>query len=151
SGRNVDEVLLRGKIVLPGHIQEQVQERLKPYQLGVEIEQASVTQLFPPSEVRADFDRLAQAQTEIRTKVNQAEQEAARRRNETDAEVYRMKSQASAYAKEQKLQADAEADSFLKRLQQYQKLSRDNPAYLNALWQDELTRLYARMQETGRI
>jgi membrane protease subunit HflK len=151
AGRNVDEVLVRGKVLLPGHLQEQVQERLKPYELGVEIEQASVTQLFPPNEVRADFDRLAQAQTEIRTKVNQAEQEADRRRSETDAEVYRMQRQATAYAKEQKLQADAEAASFLQRLEQYRKLARANPSYLNALWQDEMTRLYAKMQETGRI
>src|SRR5205807_263791 len=98
-----------------------------------------------------EFDRLAQAQTEIRTKVNQAEQEADRRRREAEADIYRMKRQAAAYATEQKLQAQAEAESFRKRLAQYRKLSRDNPAYLNALWQDEMTRLYAKMQEAGRI
>lgn len=151
AGRNVDEVLVRGKVFLPPYLQEQLQERLRPYELGVDIEQASVTQLFPPSEVRADFDRLAQAQTEIRTKVNQAEQEAERRRSEAEADVYRMKSQTTAYAKEQKLQATAEAESFQQRLGQYRKLAANNPAYLNVLWQDEMTRLYAKMQEAGRV
>jgi membrane protease subunit HflK len=151
AGRNVDEVLVRGKVLLPAHLQTELQTRLAPYELGVEIEQASVTQLFPPSEVRADFDRLAQAQTEIRTKVNQAHQQADRRLSEAEADVYRMQSQAAAYAREQELAARAEAESFTKRLTQYRKLSRDNPTYLNVLWQDGMTRLYAKMQEAGRI
>jgi modulator of FtsH protease HflK len=151
AGRNVDDVLLRGKIVLPAHLQEQVQRRLAPYELGVQIEQASITQLFPPREVKDAFDRLAQAQTEIRTKVNRAEQDADRRRRETEADIYRMQRGASAYAQEQKLQARAEGDSFLQRLEQYRKLAQADPKYINQLWQDDMTRLFAKMQEAGRI
>ena len=38
-----------------------------------------------------------------------------------------------------------------KRLAQYQELSRHNPDYLNALWLDDMTRLYTRMKDAGRI
>jgi modulator of FtsH protease HflK len=151
AGRNVDEVLVRGKVLLPAHLQAEVQERLKDYQLGVEIEQASVTQLFPPNEVKDAFDRLAQAQTEIRTKVNRAEQEAERRRNEARADIYQLQRQAAAYVQEQKLKSSAEAESFGQRLAQYRKLTKDNPNYLNQMWLDEMTRLYAKMQESGRV
>ncbi len=33
----------------------------------------------------------------------------------------------------------------------YRRLSKDNPSYLNALWWDEMGKLYARMRTTGRI
>jgi membrane protease subunit HflK len=151
AGRTIDEVLLRGKVLLPAHLQAQVQERLRPYELGVDIEQASITQMFPPEQVKAAFDDLAKAQTEIRTKVNQAEQEVGQKRRDAEAEVYRLKRQAASYALEQKLHAEAEADSFLQRLDQYRKLTREAPDYLNRLWLDEMTRLYVKMQEAGRI
>jgi modulator of FtsH protease HflK len=151
AGRTVDEVLLRGKIALPEQLRVQVQERLQPYELGVMVEQASVNQLLPPSEVKAAFDQLAQAQTEIRTKVNQAEQAAAVRRSEAEADAYHLQRQAAAYSQEQRLQAQAEAASFLARLAQYRKLAADNPGQLNRMWLDEMTALYARMQEEGRI
>ncbi len=151
AGRTVDEVLVRGKVLLPEHVRVQTQERLQPYELGVVVEQASVTQLLPPSEVKAAFDQLGQAQTEIRTKINRAEQEAASRRSAAEADKYRLERQAAAYAGEQRLQAQAEAASFLQRLAQYRKLAGENPEQLNRMWLDEMTALYAKMQEAGRI
>lgn len=151
GGRTVDDVLLRGKIALPAFVQAQVQRRLLPYRLGVEIEQASVTKLYPPDEVKEAFDRLAQAQATIRTQVYRAEQDANRRLQETQAEVVKLKRSASAYANEELVKSTAEASSFLQRLGQYRKIARDNPDALNALWLDEMTRLYTRMRETGRI
>lgn len=151
GGRTVDDVLLRGKIALPAFVQAQVQRRLQPYRLGIEIEQASVTKLYPPDEVKEAFDRLAQAQATIRTQVYRAEQDANRRLQETQAEVVRLKRSASAYANEELVKSKAEASSFLQRLEQYRKIARDNPDTLNAMWLDEMTRLFARMRETGRV
>ena len=97
------------------------------------------------------FDRLAQAQATIRTQVYRAEQDANRRLQQTQAEVVKLKRNASAYSNEERVKSQAEASSFLQRLGQYRKISRDNPDALNALWLDEMTRLYARMRENGRI
>ncbi len=151
GGRTVDDVLLRGKIALPAFVQAQVQRRLLPYRLGVEIEQASVTKLYPPDEVKEAFDRLAQAQATIRTQVYRAEQDANRRLQQTQAELVKLKRNASAYSNEELVKSQAEASSFLQRLEQYRKISRDNPDALNALWLDEMTRLFARMRENGRV
>ena len=151
AGRPVDEVILRGKVRLPAHLRDETQRRLDPYELGVEVEQASVTDLSPPAEVKAAFDRLAEAQTEIRTKVNRAEQAAQQKRSDAAAEVYRLKSSAAAYANEQVVQARAEADTFRKRLAQYQALAAADPSALNALWLDGMTRVYAKMKADGRV
>lgn len=151
AGRPVDEVLLRGKNLLPRWLIAEVQERLRPYDLGVQIENASLVRLNPPEEVRSAFDLVAQAQTNIRTQINQAEQESLRKLQEAQAEAIRLQHLTTAYANEQKLQAKAEAENFTKRLAQYRQLSKDNPEYLNVLWLDEMTRLYAKMRETGRI
>ena len=151
AGRTVDEALLRGKIDLPRFLRERLQQRLDQYDLGVEIEQASVTKLFPPAEVKEAFDRLAQAQTGIRTMINQAEQEADRNKSTARAEAYKIDRLAQAYARAERIKSDAEAESFRRRLDQYRDLTRVNPDYLNTLWLDEMTRLFRGMRDGGRI
>jgi modulator of FtsH protease HflK len=151
AGRTVDEVLLRGKAILPVELVTQVQERLRPCDLGVRIEVASITRLNPPDEVKDAFDRVAQAQNNIETQVNFAHENAKRKLRDAEAEVFRIERLTAAYSKSQELQAKSEADNFLKRLQQYRQLSRANAAYLNTLWLDEMSRLFARMQSAGRI
>jgi membrane protease subunit HflK len=151
AGRTVDEVLLRGKVELPGYLREAMPQRLAPYDLGVEVEQASITQLYPPDEVKAAFDEVAKAQARKGTLVNEAQQRAEKKLSETRAEVFEKERLAVAYAGEQKLRAEADAAAFLKQLAQYRKLVDTDPDYLNTLWQDEMTRLYAQMKEAGRI
>jgi membrane protease subunit HflK len=151
AGRTVDDVLLRGKLELPAHVVRHTQERIALYELGVRIQEASVTHLNPPAEVRNAFDDVTRAQTEIRTRLYEAEQEADRKLREADAEKFRSQRLTAAYAREQRLLAQAEAENFTKRLKQYQQLRQQNPNYLNALWWDEMSRLYARMRENGRI
>ncbi len=151
AGRTVDDALLRGKAQLPAAMVEGINRRLEPYNMGVRVEQASLTRLNPPEEVREAFERVSQAQTNIRTQINQAEQRADSRRRESEAEQFRLKSSAAAYAQEQSLQATAEARSFTNRLEQYRQLSKANPDYLNVLWLDEMTRLFARLRETGHV
>ncbi len=153
AGRNVDDVLLEGKTLLPAFLIGQVQKTLQgdDYDLGVKIEQANVKYLYPPVEVKDAFDRLAQAETGIRTQVNKAEQEADKQLRATQARVFQIQRQTAAYALEQKLAARADAETFLIRLNKYRDLAARDPNYLNTLWQDDMTRLYARMREMGRI
>jgi membrane protease subunit HflK len=151
AGRKVDDVLRRGKGDLPAVLQERLQSRLKGYDLGVEIEQASITKLEPPEQVKEAFESLTRAETEIRTRVNQAEEAAGRMRNDMRSRIYALERQAAAYANEERIKATAEASGFHKRLEQYRDLSRKDPDYINVLWFDEMTRLYGRMRETGRV
>jgi len=151
GGRKIDDVLRRGKADLPRFLRDHLRERLQKYELGIDIEHASITRLDPPSQVKDAFDKLAQAQNSIETKVNQARQDADKRRSTADGEAYKFDRSAKAYAREERIKADAEAESFQKRLAQYRELSAKNPDYLNAVWLDQMTRIYARMKEGGRL
>jgi membrane protease subunit HflK len=151
AGHDVDRVLARGQIELPAHVRDAVEQGLRPYALGVQIERASIIRIYPPDEVKAAFDDVAKAETQIGTRVNGAKQKKEQTMSDTSGTVFQKKSQAAAYAAEQKLQAQAEASAFLKQLGQYRAIVATNPDYLNALWLDDMTRLYARMKEAGRI
>jgi membrane protease subunit HflK len=151
AGRTVDDVLLRGKVELPSYLVARTQERILPYRLGVRIQDASVTYLNPPAEVKNAFDEVTRAQTGIRTEIYKAEQDADRQIREAQAEQFRSQRLTAAYAREQRLLAQAEAENFEKRLAQYRELSAKNPYYLNGVWWDEISRLYARMRANGRI
>jgi membrane protease subunit HflK len=151
GGRKIDDVLRRGKADLPRFLHDHLHERLQQYELGIDIEHASITRLDPPSQVKEAFDKLAQAQTRISTKVNEARQDADKRRSSAQAEAFKLDRSAKAYAREERIKAIAEADSFQKRLAQYRELSARNPDYLNAVWLDQVTRLFLRMKEGGRI
>ena len=76
AARKVDDVLRRGKVDLPTVLQEALAGPLEGLRFGhVEIEQqASITKLEPPKQVKQDFENLTNAETEIRTRVNRAEQ-----------------------------------------------------------------------------
>jgi membrane protease subunit HflK len=151
AGRTVDEVLLRGKVDLPPWLVEQTRQRVAPYRLGVAISDASVSLLLPPQQVKSAFDQVTQAQTEIRTGLYKAEREADESVRRAESEKYRLDQLAAAYANEQTVLARAEAESFGRRLQQYQTMNRDNPDALAAIWWDEMGKLFAKLREGGRV
>jgi membrane protease subunit HflK len=152
AGRTVDEVLLAGKVELPQWVVTETRRRLEPYHLGVSVrDDASVALLLPPPQVKASFDQVTQAQTEIRTRLYGAEQAAERSAQAAEAEKYRREQLAAAYADEQTKQARAEAGSFERRLRQYQEMKRDNPDALAAIWWDEMGKLFAKLRDGGRV
>jgi len=151
AARTVDEVWRRGKAELPAYLVKRTQEGIRPYRLGVRIQQASVPHVDPPTEVRNAFDEVARAEMEIRTRVYEAEQDADRKMRDAEADRFRGQRLTAAYAREQVLLAQAEAENFEKRLRQYRQLSRQNPHHLNGIWWDEMSRLYARMRANGRL
>jgi membrane protease subunit HflK len=151
AGRGVDDVLLRGKQALPAWLVQQTQERITPYQLGVEVTHAGVTWLSPPTEVTSAFDDVTRAETVIGQMSNEARQKAGQRWQAALAEKGRIERETAAHAREQRLMAEAEASNFEKRLEQYRRVGKGSPAYLTALWWDEMSRLYARMRANGRI
>ncbi|HEX3314645.1 MAG TPA: SPFH domain-containing protein [Gemmataceae bacterium] len=151
AGRKVDDVLLRGKALLPTTLVHEANRRLEPYGLGVRIEQASLTRLNPPDDVRAAFEEVAQAETAIRTRINEAEQSADSKLRNAEATRYRLARLAAAYGQAKRLEARADAEAFLERLRRYRELSKGRPEYLNILWLDETTRLFARLRQSGSI
>jgi membrane protease subunit HflK len=151
AGRRIDDVLRRGKSELPRFLQEHMDDRLQAYGLGIEFKYASVTKLDPPDKVKEDFDKVAQAATNMDTQVNRAVEEANSMMRKADAEIKAIGRQAATYQDIEPKKAETDAANFKNRLKQYQELSRDNPAYLNTVWREEMTLLYTRMKAAGRI
>jgi membrane protease subunit HflK len=151
GGRKIDDVLRRGKADLPRYLHEHLQDRLRKYDLGIDIEHASITRLDPPQQVKDAFDKLAQAQNSIDIKVKQASQDADQRRSAANAEAFKLDRSAKAYAHEERVKAIAEADSFQRRLAQYRELSAKNPDYLKTAWLDQMTRVFRQMKDGGQL
>jgi membrane protease subunit HflK len=151
AGRGVDDVLLHGRSLLRGRLVEECGRRLLPYHLGVEVQQADVAYLFPPRQVKDAFDEVTRAQAKITEDVNKAEEYATQKRSAAQSEKFRTEQLALAYAHEQRSRARAEAASFEKRLAQYQRLKKDNPDFLRRVWLDEVSRLFARLKDGGRL
>jgi modulator of FtsH protease HflK len=151
AGRGVDDVLLTGNVALPGWLVKRVQQRVAPQGLGVGVQQASVAYLAPPDEVRAAFEEVNTAQTNARAQEQRAHQEAGRLRQDAEATAYQLDQQAQAYAATKKALARAEADGFVKRLEQYRKLKVTNPDVLAAIWWDEMGRVWQGFRDRGRV
>jgi modulator of FtsH protease HflK len=151
AGRGVDDVLLRGKEILPRWLVARTQERIAPYALGVRIQLASVNHLYPPRQVKDAFEAVTRAQTEIQTQEFVARQEADARWSEALAYKFRLEQLAAVYATGVKNVARAEADAFGKRLEALATARKENPDYLAALWWDEVTKLYTAMRAAGRL
>jgi membrane protease subunit HflK len=156
GGRPVDEVLLTGRAVLPQWVMDRLPDRLAPHRLGVVVQRVSVDLLAPPDRVgevsvRDAFEQVNQAQTAIATQENQARQDAARRLREAEATRFRLEQQAAAYRSEKLALAKADAESFLKRLDQYRRLRQSNPDILAAIWWDEMGRTLVGLKNRGRV
>ncbi len=151
AGRTVDEVLLRGKVDLPPWLVAETQHRLEEYRIGVQVRDANVTHLLPPAEVKGAFDQVTEAQTATRTWRYKAEQEADEALRKAESERYRLGQMAASYANERRLMARAEAESFERRRRQYERMRKDNPDALAAIWWDEMGKLFEKLREGGRV
>lgn len=151
AGHTVDTVLLTGRAALPAWLMQRLPARLAPLRLGLTLQQISVDHLAPPTEVRDAFEAVNQAQTAIRTRINQAEQETTVRLREADATRFRLEEQAEGYRREKLALAAADAESFQKRLEQYQRLRAANPHILTAIWWDEMGRTLLNLKSRGRV
>ena len=111
----------------------------------------SVALIAPPDDVKPDFDSVALAQTRNTTLRNTAEQNVARELRMAEAYVYGLKQETVAYVHARKLLAQQEADRFLNRLRQYEIGRKDNPYYLRQIWEEERSKMFARLKENGQI
>jgi len=151
AGRTVDDVLLTGRAGIPMWLMSQLPPRLASQHLGIVLQRVSVDYLAAPGEVRDAFEAVNQAQTAIRTRLNQAEQQASLRRREAAAVSYRLAQQAAAYRQEAVALARADAEAFTRRWQQYQQLRVSNPHLLTAIWWEEIGRTLTSMKAKGRL
>jgi membrane protease subunit HflK len=151
AGQSVDSLVSGERQALQEHVRDQTQDRIDQYDLGLEVQQATITYVAPPRQVKDAFAAVAQEETKQETAINIAHQEANSRLQTAASEADHLRRQAGAYALEQRLRAQGEAATFLKRMQQYQRLRKENPSYLSGLWWDETARLFSTLRDKGRI
>jgi modulator of FtsH protease HflK len=151
ASRTVDEALLNGKVDLRATLLQQVQERIEPYGLGVEVLDAPVALIAPPDEVKSAFDDVAREQTRIETKVNNAEQDAESQWKTAQSDQYRIEQETAAYTSGRKLLAQRAAETFLNRLRNYQEGRRTNLDYMRQIWEEERGKLFAKLKENGQL
>jgi membrane protease subunit HflK len=161
AGRRIDDVLLQGKVALSGPprtdddsrgvVATRAAERLEPYRLGIRLLSAEVAYLYPPQQVKKDFDAVTKAQTSIRTQEQVALQYAASRRREAETRKFQIENDTQAYVETCVRLARAEADRFAKRLEQYDRLRRENPQFLASIWYDEIRDLVKKMKANDAI
>jgi modulator of FtsH protease HflK len=151
AGRTVDDVLLNGKNAMRPVLKEQTQAWIGPYRLGVQILDARVALIAPPAAVKPDFDSVALAQTRNTTLRNTAEENVARELRMAEAVKYGLEQETAAYVHTRTLLAQQDADRFLKRLRQYEIGRKDNPYYLRQIWEEERSKLFARLKANGQI
>ncbi|MFN4261117.1 MAG: protease modulator HflK [Gemmataceae bacterium] len=149
--RTIDDVIITSKGGLENWLVARTQERIEPYQLGIDVQAASVAHLLPPDEVKSAFDEVTREQTAILTREHQAQQEADRIRRDAQADRFRLQQETAVYVNNKLKLAQVDVDTFANRLSQYQRLKQDNPDFLNALWRQEMGKLLARLKETGRL
>jgi membrane protease subunit HflK len=148
---SVDEVLLTGKVALRIWLVPRLQERIESYGLGVQVQSVSVNYLAAPDEVKPAFDQVMIAQAKINTQENDARQDAFRLQRKAQADENDLKQQADAYAQGRQRLARAEADAFIARWEQYQRLKKDNPDILTAIWWAEMGKTLANLKANGQV
>jgi membrane protease subunit HflK len=151
AGRTVDDVLIAAKAELPRWLVTHAQERLDGYDVGVRVQDATVTHALPPDQVRPAFDRVTQAQTGVLTAVNEAEQQRLSTLRDEEAKRDDVLRRAAAYARARRLDALEEALAFLHRADQYHQLRHDNPSFLAGIWFDVMDKLYADLKKNERL
>jgi membrane protease subunit HflK len=160
ASQSVDDVLLKRRIELEDRLVPKMgdgspdndrglQDRIKPYNLGVQITDARVALLTPPRQVKDAFDKVNRAQSEIQTRLEEAQQLRSRLLGEADQEKDRLLQEARAFREEQLKLAQTDAANYIKRLDEYRRFRDKNPDYLHDLWLEEMKNVYAQMRKSG--
>jgi membrane protease subunit HflK len=147
AGRPVDDVLLRGKTLLPKDLPERLQPRLDAAGLGVRLRGMDVAYLSPPDEVRPAFDGVAQAEADRKKMEQQARQQTLQRESEVSAEIRKLDLDGDAYARIRLEQARAEAAAFEERVSVY----RGNPLVREAGRWTHFLKQVRRLAENGQL
>lgn len=117
----IDEALTEGKLEIQEEIQQQVQEVLDLYQLGVRVDQAKLQTVSVPQEVDHAFKDVASAREDRIRLQNEAEAYRNDIIPKTRGEAEKMIREAEAYKVERVKRSQGDADRFVEVLGEYRK------------------------------
>lgn len=117
----IDEALTEGKLEIQEEIQQQVQEVLDLYELGVRVDQAKLQTVSVPQEVDHAFKDVASAREDRIRHQNEAEAYRNDIIPKTRGEAEKMIREAEAYKVERIKRSQGDADRFVEVLKEYRK------------------------------
>lgn len=150
GARQVDRILLEGKLRLADEVLAEAASRLRSLDMGIELLDLRPELLAPPEEVKPAFASVARAETARQTLVTRAEQECETRRRTAQADAYRSEQDARVAAETAVRLAGEDARRFLARLDGYNRSGR-SADYLRQIWEDERGRVFTRLRQSGRL
>jgi membrane protease subunit HflK len=115
----VDNILTEGKAELAQNVLMRSQSRLDSIGAGLRLLSVEITELIPPRSVLPDFQAVQSAVIEKETAIRNAETYHAEQIPAAQAEADQMLAQADAYEVTVLAQANADANAFVKLLEEY--------------------------------
>jgi hypothetical protein len=83
--------------------------------------------------------------------LNKAEQDTESKLRQSESDKFRLEQETLAITNNMILQASKDAERFLARLQQYIEGRKTNPDYLLQIWQDERSKIFAKLRDQGNL
>ncbi len=141
---DLEDILTTGREDARAQIQQQVQEIVSRYQIGVQVTDTKLQDARPPTQVKAAFDDVIQAREDYDRYIMQAE--AYKNKIVPQAEGQKMRILNEADAKHDQIILDAKAQiaGFIALLKQYKK---DPKVLRNRLYLETMREVYARSQK----
>jgi membrane protease subunit HflK len=115
----MDDVLTKGREVVRQNTRTELENIIKPYNLGLEIVDVNFRDARPPEEVRPAFDDAIKAQEDEQTYIRRAEAYAREIEPQARGQVNRKLQEAEAYKQQATLKAQGEVARFEKLLPEF--------------------------------
>jgi len=115
----MDRVLTEGRTLVRSDTQKEIEETIKPYNMGITILDVNFQTARPPEEVKAAFDDAIAARENREQYVREAEAYANEVQPQANGKAQRILEEARAYASRIILEAEGEIVRFAKILPEY--------------------------------
>ncbi len=116
----MDDILTTGRDRIRTDTWNELERIIKPYKLGISIDDVNFLPARPPEEVKAAFDDAISAQEDEQRFIREAEAYAREVEPKARGQVQRMAQQAEAYKQREILEAEGKVARFEKLLPEYE-------------------------------
>lgn len=118
---DMDPILTSGRSLLAANVRDRLQDYMRNYQTGIEVDKVNIKDATAPQQVKAAFDDVQSAKLDKERYVNEAEAYANTIVPEARGKAQRMLEEANAYKEQVIAQSEGEADRFVKLHAEYRK------------------------------
>ena len=115
----MDDVLTKGRELVRQNTRVELENIIKPYNLGLQIVDVNFRDARPPEEVKDSFDDAIAAQEDEQRYIQEAQAYARAKEPEARGRVNRVMQEAEAYKQQSQLKAQGEVARFEKLLPEY--------------------------------